>query len=148
MPKRSNAAVLRFTFGPGSLKTFTSFDTGSTRTIAFCPPSVTHGAPSGPTITPCGADPAPSFTMRVAPVLAGHVPGCALRHVRCGIGFEGAFAPRAAEGVRLSGVFGRELMTALLLYVDDHVAYRIEDRALRTRLAGGIALRVQDRDRL
>ena len=37
---------------------------GSTRTIAFRPPSVIHGAPSGPTITPCGAEPAPRAMRR------------------------------------------------------------------------------------
>lgn len=30
---------------------------GLTCTIAFKPPSVIQGAPSGPRITPCGADP-------------------------------------------------------------------------------------------
>ena len=40
----------------GSGNTRTSLVCGSTRTIAFWPPSVTHGAPSGPTITPCGAE--------------------------------------------------------------------------------------------
>jgi hypothetical protein len=36
--------------------------------MAFCPPSVIHGAPSGPTITPCGADRGPSSTFH-------HLPG-------------------------------------------------------------------------
>src|SRR3989442_15277050 len=52
---------------------------GSTRTIALRPPSVIHGAPSGPTITPCGADPAPSFTMRVAPVFGSRYPSSPVR---------------------------------------------------------------------
>jgi hypothetical protein len=43
---------------------------GATRTIAFCPPSVIQGAPSGPTITPCGAERSPSLMWRVSP-LAG-----------------------------------------------------------------------------
>src|SRR5206468_8044421 len=47
---------------------------GSTRTIAFSPPSVIHGAPSGPTITPCGADPVPSFVAFVAPVFGSSQP--------------------------------------------------------------------------
>src|SRR5207245_6805956 len=41
---------------------------GSTRTIAFRPPSVIHGAPSGPTMTPCGREPAPRAICRVAPL--------------------------------------------------------------------------------
>src|SRR3954447_16343191 len=55
-PPRSKVAVLRFTSGrfAGSGNRRTRSVRGSTRTIAFSPPSVTHGAPSGPTITPCG----------------------------------------------------------------------------------------------
>ena len=41
---------------------------GSTRTMAFSPPSVIHGAPSGPTMTPWGREPAPSGVCRVSPV--------------------------------------------------------------------------------
>src|SRR5712692_5371534 len=41
---------------------------GSTRTMAFKPPSVIHGAPSGPTITPCGRDFSPSLMRRTCPV--------------------------------------------------------------------------------
>jgi hypothetical protein len=61
MPRRSNAAVLRFAYPlpSGRGKTFTSSVAGSTRTIALRPPSVTHGAPSGPTMTPCGLEPLP-----------------------------------------------------------------------------------------
>ena len=66
-PSPSNAAVLRFASGwvPGSSNTSTSSVAGSTRTIAFRPPSVIHGAPSGPTITPCGAEPAPRSISRI-----------------------------------------------------------------------------------
>ena len=47
---------------------------GSTRTIAFSPPSVTHAAPSGPTITPCGAEPSPSGISVVCPVFGSSRP--------------------------------------------------------------------------
>ena len=47
---------------------------GSTRTMAFVPPSVTHGAPSGPTITPCGAAPAPSGVRSTFPVAGSRRP--------------------------------------------------------------------------
>src|SRR6266540_3148761 len=58
VPLRSNTAVLRFVDGrsSGSGKRRTSDVDGSTRTMAFRPPSVIHGAPSGPTMTPCGAE--------------------------------------------------------------------------------------------
>ena len=36
-----------------------STSSGSTRTMAFSPPSVIQGAPSGPTITPWGREPSP-----------------------------------------------------------------------------------------
>src|SRR5438067_1074122 len=68
MPFLSNVAVLRLALRPGSGNVLTSRLAGSTRTIAFSPPSVTHGAPSGPTITPCGAEPPPSLTCLVRPV--------------------------------------------------------------------------------
>ena len=60
IPCVSKTAVLRFAFGlsAGSGKTDTSSVSGSTRTIALSPLSVIHAAPSGPVITPCGADPA------------------------------------------------------------------------------------------
>src|SRR5204863_1476069 len=68
--------VLRFAFGrsAGSGKRLTSCVTGSTRTIALRPPSVTPGAPSGPTITPCGAEPAPSLYAFVTPNLGSSHP--------------------------------------------------------------------------
>src|SRR5207249_10902772 len=76
IPSRSNAAVLRLTAANvcGSGKRFTSFVFGSTRRIAFWPPSVIHGAPSGPTMTPCGAEPGPSLTALVCPVLGSSQP--------------------------------------------------------------------------
>src|SRR5438128_809454 len=47
---------------------------GSTRTMAFSPPSVTHGAPSGPTITPRGAERSPNSTYLVFPVTGSRCP--------------------------------------------------------------------------
>ena len=41
---------------------------GSTRTMAFNPLSVTHGAPPGPTMTPWGREPAPNGVWLVSPV--------------------------------------------------------------------------------
>ena len=75
-PRLSNVAVLRFAYpvlaGSGNRRTFRV--RGSTRTIAFRPPSVIHGAPSGPTITPCGAEPLPSAVSRERPVLGSSQP--------------------------------------------------------------------------
>src|SRR4051794_1380842 len=75
-PARSKTAVLRLAFalllGRGKSCTFSVI--GSTRTIAFSPPSVTHGAPSGPTMTPCGAEPWPSLISRIAPVAGSRRP--------------------------------------------------------------------------
>src|SRR5918996_839040 len=42
--------------------------------MALRPPSVIHGASSGPTITPCGAEPAPSGTSSVSPVAGSSQP--------------------------------------------------------------------------
>src|SRR2546428_4289857 len=42
--------------------------------MACSPPSVIHGAQSGPTITPCGADPVPSSIAFVVPVLGSSQP--------------------------------------------------------------------------
>jgi len=72
---------LRFASGwlAGSSNTSTSSVAGSTRTIAFRPPSVIHGAPSGPTITPCGAEPAPRSISRISPVTASRWPSVPLR---------------------------------------------------------------------
>src|SRR5205807_1191692 len=47
---------------------------GATLTMAFRPPSVTHGAPSGPTMTPCGADPSPSLTRPIPPAALSAAP--------------------------------------------------------------------------
>src|SRR2546422_9239410 len=76
IPSRSNAAVLRLTAANvgGSGRRLPSFVFGSTRTIAFWPPSVIHGAPSGPTMTPCGAEPGPSLIALVCPVLGSSQP--------------------------------------------------------------------------
>src|SRR6185369_7692251 len=52
----------------GKLPVFTSCVAGSTLTIALSPPSVIHAAPSGPMITPCGADPSPSGMRSTCPV--------------------------------------------------------------------------------
>src|SRR3569623_897238 len=47
---------------------------GSTRTMALRPESVTHAAPSGPTMPPCGLEPEPSALSRVLPVLGSRPP--------------------------------------------------------------------------
>src|SRR5215204_4909086 len=80
-PSPSKVAVLRFASGcvPGSSNTSTSSVVGSTRTIAFSPPSVIHGAPSGPTITPCGAEPDPRSISRTSPVAGSRWPSTPLR---------------------------------------------------------------------
>src|SRR3569623_1823815 len=46
----------------------------STRTMALRPESVTHAAPSGPTMPPCGLEPEPSAIWRVLPVLGSSPP--------------------------------------------------------------------------
>src|SRR5690606_32459334 len=79
MPSSSKVAVLRLTFGPGSGKTVISPVSTSTRTIAFSPPSVIQGLPSGPTMTPCGADPAPSGISRTSPDSGSSQPSVPLR---------------------------------------------------------------------
>src|SRR5215213_1379511 len=73
MPLLSKAAVFKLAAGRpgGSGNRWTSLVKGSTRTMAFRPPSVIQGAPSGPTITPCGAERSPArprATWRVSPV--------------------------------------------------------------------------------
>src|SRR5918998_2939652 len=42
--------------------------------MALRPLSVIQGAPSGPTITPCGAEPLPSSTWKVLPVAGSRLP--------------------------------------------------------------------------
>src|SRR5262245_14940824 len=42
--------------------------------MAFRPPSVIQGAPSGPTITPWGAEPGPSGISRTSPVAGSSQP--------------------------------------------------------------------------
>src|SRR6185436_6964877 len=79
-PFRSKVAVLRFAAARsgGSGNRWTSLVTGSTRTIASRPPSVIQGAPSGPTMTPCGADPEPSGISRTSPVAGSRCPSVPL----------------------------------------------------------------------
>src|SRR5690606_4607031 len=81
MPSPSKAAVLRLTLGSsaGNGWTMTSSVSGLTVTIAFNPPSVIHGQPSGPTITPCGAEPAPSGIVRTSPVDGSRYPSSPVR---------------------------------------------------------------------
>ena len=76
IPRLSNVAVLRFALPieGGSRKPRKAVVPGSTRTIALSPPSVTHAAPSGPTMTPCGADPSPSGISVVPPVAGSSRP--------------------------------------------------------------------------
>ncbi len=80
-PSPSNAAVFRLAFGAdaGSGKALTASVAGSTRRIALRPPSVIQGAPSGPTITPCGAEPGPRGISRTAPVRGSSQPSSPLR---------------------------------------------------------------------
>src|SRR5437879_1080814 len=86
MPWRSKAAVFRFAArrSLGSGKSLTARVAGSTRAIAFCPPSVTQAAPSRPTITPWGAAPGPSAIRSDLPVLGSSRPSlpadCAVNH--------------------------------------------------------------------
>src|SRR5918996_2528544 len=76
IPRRSKAAVLRLAPARpvGNGNRLTSLVDPSTRTMALSPESVTHAAPSGPTITPCGAEPAPSGTSVVRPVAGSSRP--------------------------------------------------------------------------
>jgi hypothetical protein len=46
--------------------------------MAFSPLSVIQGAPSGPTITPCGAEPGPNATSRTSPVPGSSQPSSPL----------------------------------------------------------------------
>src|ERR1700730_18817498 len=75
-PWRSKLAVFRWALrrSLGSGKSFTARVAGSTRATAFCPPSVTHAAPSGPTITPWGAAPDPRAIISDLPVLGSSRP--------------------------------------------------------------------------
>ena len=53
--------------------------------MAFCPPSVSHAAPSGATMTPCGAEPRPSGICSCLPDLrieTGRARPCAGRSTR------------------------------------------------------------------
>lgn len=74
MPRPSKVAVLRFAgCSAASGNRCTASVSASTRTIAFRPLSVTQAAPSGPTITPCGAErgpcaPSPSGMRSTSPV--------------------------------------------------------------------------------
>jgi hypothetical protein len=75
-PAPSKAGVLRLasaaSAGSGKLVTFSV--AGSTRTMALRPPSVIQAAPSGPAMTPWGAESAPSASWRVAPVAGSRMP--------------------------------------------------------------------------
>src|SRR3990172_5977090 len=75
-PRRSKVAVLRLAqpADAGSGHVLTALVPGSTRTIALRPLSVTHAAPSGPTTTPWGAEPAPRGTSVVLPVAGSSRP--------------------------------------------------------------------------
>ena len=75
-PRLSNVAVLRLAHlrVSGSGQRLTSRVFGSTRTIEFVPPSVTHGAPSGPMITPCGAAPWPRGISSTLPLAGSRRP--------------------------------------------------------------------------
>src|SRR6267143_1509081 len=75
-PLLSKIAVLRLAYPlpSGSGQAFTWRVFGSTRTIAFWPPSVSHGAPSAPAITPCGEEPAPSGTNSTLPLFGSRMP--------------------------------------------------------------------------
>src|SRR2546430_13253879 len=81
MPPRSNVAVLRFAPGRslGNGKTVISSVDGSTRTIAFSPPSVIQGAPSGPTMTPWGWDLSHSLIRRTFQVAGSRRPNSTYR---------------------------------------------------------------------
>src|SRR5262245_11268432 len=70
MPSGSKTAVFRLASGRsgGSGWGSTPSVAGSTRTMALSPPSVIQGAPSGPMITPCGAEPGPSGISSTVPV--------------------------------------------------------------------------------
>src|SRR5918994_7282353 len=81
VPLRSKTAVLRFVDGrsAGSGNLRTSDVDGSTRTMALSPPSVIHGAPSGPMITPWGAEPSPSSTSSTRPLRGSSRPSLPVR---------------------------------------------------------------------
>jgi len=76
-PLPSKAAVLRLAYDvlpEGSGHVLIALLAGSTRTMAFWPPSVNHGAPSGPTMTPCGAEFVPSAMRSTAPLVGFSFP--------------------------------------------------------------------------
>jgi len=58
----------------GSGKTSTASVSSSTRTMAFRPLSVIHAAPSGPTMTPWGAEFSPRGINRMSPVAGSKRP--------------------------------------------------------------------------
>ncbi len=80
-PSRSKVALLRFAYGvpAGSANTRTARSGQPTRTIAFWPPSVSHAAWSGPSITPCGAEPLPSATSSTRALFGSNQPRWPLR---------------------------------------------------------------------
>ena len=75
-PPASKVAVFKLALGrpDGNWYTVTCSVAGSTLTMASSPPSVTQGAPSGPTITPWGRDPGPSPIWCVPPVAGSRRP--------------------------------------------------------------------------
>src|SRR5438067_12370075 len=113
MPDVSNTGVLRLAFGNsfGSGNTLTALVFGSTRTIAFSPPSVTQAAPSGPTMTPCGAEPLPSGTRCTSPLVGSSRPSspaaCAVyQTVPSGAGATSWGADPAGTGNSFSAAMG------------------------------------------
>ena len=76
VPARSKTAVFRLAFGRpdgrGNDRIWSV--AGSTRTIASRPLSVIQAAPSGPVMTPCGDEPAPSGISRMVPVAGSRWP--------------------------------------------------------------------------
>jgi hypothetical protein len=118
VPRGSNTAVFRFVDGwsTGSGNRRTCRVDGSTRTIAFKPPSVIHGAPSGPTITPWGAEPSPRSTSSTRRFSGSRWPSlpafCAVYQIvpsdatatSCGCDPEGTSYSCTAAGADLAGV--------------------------------------------
>src|SRR5215211_1307347 len=119
VPRWSNTAVLRLVDGwsAGSGNRRTSRVDGFTRTIAFRPPSVIQGAPSGPTITPWGAEPSPSSTSSTRPFSGSRCPSlpafCAVYQTvpsdatatSCGCDPAGTSYSRTAAGADVAGGF-------------------------------------------
>ena len=90
--------------GSGNRRTFRV--RGSTRTMALRPPSVIHGAPSGPTMTPCGAEPLPRRVSRDFPVSGSSQPSwpvcCAVYQTPAVAGRSDVVRMRAARDGKLA----------------------------------------------